>query len=220
MIFILVNTYYPVSQRYTIGIKKLNGWKNGDIFLVLVRFGIITIAFISVMLDLGTWLIFPYQPDGFMLTCILTQVLIVLLANVSGAIRSTITNYQLQQNWAKEGKLLTLNSVGTLFSSNERQANKTMTNWFGKMAQNKGVYYVNSDFYTAKAVLPEKAIRKNPNQKYALMAVNRNFINAKLPQMKKYINSAQEAFLVPAKYKKNAKKIKYFLQNFRYNDLT
>lgn len=94
-----------------------------------------------------------------------------------------------------------------------------MSNWFKAIAKNKGVYYVDSEISTAKAILPEKATIHNPTAKYAMMTVNRNFINAKLPRVKKYLDSTSHIFLVPIKYRRADSQIRYLLQCYRYNDL-
>lgn len=268
LVFLLVNTYYPITQSSTIGIKKLNGWNNRDILFDMIKFGILTILIVATGLDLISFVLFSYQPQGFLLCCILSQIIIlclytlvniftyiiikhlsiadmlkgsfhfgfgiklafilkvmmtitstVLLVNVSNAITSVRSDYQLQQDWSKEGKLLTVNSVSSFFQTNEKQAEKIMSNWFKAIAKNKGVYYVDSEISTAKAILPEKATIHNPTAKYAMMTVNRNFINAKLPRVKKYLDSTSHIFLVPIKYRRADSQIRYLLQCYRYNDL-
>lgn len=269
LVFILVNVYYPISQSSSIGIKKMNGWKNKDIFLAMIKQGIIIIVVTSIIINLTTLLIFSYRPNGFILTCILVQALILflyllansvtyliikrisigdllkgkfhfgygislaliikilmtvvstfLLINMSTEISEAVASYQLQQEWAKEGKLKTVNSVGPVFITDEKETTKTMAAWFSKMAQNKGVYYVESGSYSTKNVLPKNEANKKPEQKYDLMSVNRNFIRAKLPELKRYLDATQHAFLVPSKYQKHPQEIKYFLQNYSYNNLS
>lgn len=267
LVFVLVNSYYPVAQAGTIGVKKLNGWKNGDILTDLIRPGLVTIVITAILLDLLSLVFFSYLPQGFLASCIvgqtiitvlylvvniftyvmikhlsiadllkgklhlgagviwalglkvlLTVVSVILLINISGALTNAIADYQLQQDWSKEGNLLTLESVSTQFTSNERQATSSLTKWFSKMAQNKGVYYVNSDVYAAKDILPVHSPQLN-NEKYELMAVNRNFINAKLTQVQKHLETSPD-FLVPVGYQRHAKEMKYLLQSYRYNDLS
>ena len=58
LVFILVNVYYPISQSSSIGIKKLNGWKNKDIFLAMIKQGIIMIVVTSIIINLTTCLLY------------------------------------------------------------------------------------------------------------------------------------------------------------------
>lgn len=52
LIFLLVVVYLPVSKMHTIGVMKLNGWKNGAIIWSFIRPGIITLLGTSVVVDL------------------------------------------------------------------------------------------------------------------------------------------------------------------------
>ncbi|WEV40964.1 hypothetical protein [Lactobacillus sp. ESL0681] len=270
LVFLLVNAYYPSAQANTIGIKKLNGWKNNDIFFTLINFGIITIIATALILNLTTYLLFPYQPHGLIFTFILGQLVIlllyllanaftfflikkvsiadllngsfhfnlginvayclkilmtiasgILLFGMSSGIKEAIENYQLQEQWEKEGNLFTLNSTSEYILTNEHEANRTMSKWFRQLAQDKGAYYVNSAVYSVKDILPEQnSWRQQTNQKISIISANRNFVQAKLPQLQSYLQSRKPTFLVPKKERKHAKQIKYLLQCFRYNDLS
>lgn len=83
LVFILVNIYLPISQINIIGVQKLNGWSNLAVFNELTKLGSITIFLTSIILDFISLIAFSYRPRGFILTCLLSQIIILLLFYLS-----------------------------------------------------------------------------------------------------------------------------------------
>ena len=265
LVFILVNVYLPMSQINVIGIQKLNGWSNITVFNGLTKLGAITILTTSIILDVLSFIIFPYQPQGFILSCVLTQFAIlvlfylsntftyllirkmsiadllheryhfnlgvvvtyflkilmagtttILLFTISTGLNSLLKEKNIQAEWNKEGSILTLNSISSSVNSNESEAEKTIYQWYKRLNKNKGVYYINSNTYTVRDVLPQKnsIISDFEQEKIDIMMVNNNFLEEKYPGLDK----GDADFHVPIKL--HNKKIKYVLQCIKYNELS
>ena len=105
----------------------------------------------------------------------------ILLFTISTGLNSLLKEKNIQAEWNKEGSILTLNSISSSVNSNESEAEKTIYQWYKRLNKNKGVYYINSNTYTVRDVLPQKnsIISDFEQEKIDIMMVNNNFLEEK-----------------------------------------
>ncbi|MCZ3622751.1 DUF1430 domain-containing protein [Lactobacillus mulieris] len=261
LIFFMVVLYLPISKISSIGIKKLNGWSNLASLFSLINPGIFTTIITSFCLIIGSFLFINYLPNGFILTCLLTHLFILviyLLANsfsyfiirkytisdllrgrfhldfaltciyilkvlmvaattlflvmISASLSTLIKENETQRIWEKEGNLLTIHSVGTIFLQNENEANQRMLNFYQQLDSKKQVYYINSEI-----IASHELIKNNIPAKYSqleIMTINQTFAKKAFPFIKDY----QVDYYIPLSLKSNI--LEKLLQKIKYQGLT
>lgn len=87
LIFLLIVVYLPISKMHTIGVMKLNGWKNGAIIWGFIRNGMVTLLVTSVAVDIVIVILYHnFLPPTLLPILIVGQFALValyFLANLS-----------------------------------------------------------------------------------------------------------------------------------------